>query len=360
MKVALVHDWLVNKRGAEHILECLCEMYPEADIFTLVYDPDKTFESFRHRVVETSFIQRLPFARSHFRIYLALFPKAIESFDLKGYDLIVSISHCVAKGAKVGKGARHISYCLTPMRYIWVYQDEYFGAFKNILSPLVNYLKRWDRDRAADVDLFLAISNHIKNRIRRCYEKDSRIIYPPVDTSYFANGSPQSKESYYLIVSELVPYKRVELAIEAFNELGLPLVIIGGGPCKKRLVKLAKKNITFLDWQPIDKLKVYYSRAKALVLPQKEDFGLAAVEAQAAGCPVIAYRKGGALDSVIENRTGVFFNDKSKASLLDAVRRAERMHFEHNEIVENARRFDKEMFKQRFKECVDKNFFGAP
>ncbi|MBI4974994.1 MAG: glycosyltransferase [Candidatus Omnitrophica bacterium] len=353
MKTALIHDWLVNRRGAEYILETLCEVFPEADIFTLIYDPEKAPETFKNRAIKTSFISNLPFAKEHFRLYLPLFPKAIEEFDLAAYDLVISINHCIAKGVRIGKGARHICYCLTPMRYVWVYQDEYFGRFRAILSPLINYLKRWDRGRADAVDIFLAISNHIKKRIRRCYDKDSAVIFPPVDMNYFLNGSSSRREDFYLIVSELVPYKRTNLAVEAFNELGLRLIIIGDGPCKKHLVRMAKENITFLDWQPKDKLKAYYSKAKALLYPQKEDFGLVAVEAQAAGCPVIAYRKGGALDTVIENKTGVFFNHRTKESLIDAVRRFDAMQFAHGDIIENAKRFDKVVFKREFKELVD-------
>ena len=178
------------------------------------------------------------------------------------------------------------------------------------------------------------------------------MIFPPVDVNYFLNGSFSRREDFYLIVSELVPYKRTDLAVKAFNELGLRLIVIGDGPCKRRLVRMAKENITFLDWQPKDKLKTYYSKAKALLYPQKEDFGLVAVEAQAAGCPVIAYRKGGALDTVIENKTGIFFNHRTKELLIDAVRRFEKMRFEHSDIIENAKQFDKAIFKQKFAEFV--------
>ncbi len=352
MRIALVHDWLVNKRGAEHILEALCEIFPEADIFTLLYDPDNTFKFFRNRNIKTSFVQNLPFAKNHFRVYLPFFPKAIESFDLAGYDFVISINHCIAKGVKLTKGVRHICYCLTPMRYIWVYQDEYFGWKRQFLLPLIDYLKKWDKLSAEGADHFIAVSNHIRRRIKRCYEKDSEVIFPPVDIGRFLNESPGKRGDFYLIVSELVPYKRIRLAVEAFNDLGLPLIIIGNGPCKKQLVMMAKKNIMFLDWQPVDKLKEYYKTAKALIYPQKEDFGLVAVEAQAAGCPVIAYGKGGALDSVIENKTGIFFSEKKKESLIEAVRKFNDIRFEHNDIIENARRFDRDIFKQKFKEFV--------
>lgn len=352
MRVALVHDWLVNKRGAEHVLEALCEVFPKADIFTLIYNPDSTFESFKANRIETTFIQNLPFAQRFFRYYLPLFPRAIEGFDLKGYDLIVSINHCVAKGVNFSKGTRHICYCLTPMRYVWVYQDEYFGRFRKIFKPVIEYLKNWDAYKAGNTDRFVAVSNHIKNRISRCYGKDSEVIFPPVDVKYFFTELPPEKEDFYLIVSELVPYKRTKLAIDAFNELGLPLVIIGGGPLRKRFEKEARPNIKFLGWQSQETLREYYRKARALIYPQKEDFGIVAVEAQAAGCPVIAYRKGGALDSVIEDKTGVFFNGRTRWSLIEAVRRFGRMSLKHKDLIENAKRFDKESFKRKFMEFV--------
>ena len=289
----------------------------------------------------------LPFARSHFRYYLPLFPKAIESFDLDGYDAIISINHCVAKGVRHDKKTKHICYCLTPMRYVWVYQDEYFGRLRGAFKPLINYLKNWDEAASKGVDSFLAISDHVGKRIKRCYNRDSDVIFPPVDIGYFLNESPVNKEDYYLVVSELVPYKRTRLAIEAFNSLGLPLLVIGDGPCRRDLMKSAKKNISFLDWQPQDKLKEYYTKARALIYPQKEDFGITAVEAQAAGTPVIAYAKGGALDSVIDGETGIFFTEKSPHALADAVRRFNRMSFRREDLVENAKRFDKEIFKKR-------------
>ena len=344
---------MVNKRGAEQILKVILEIYPQADIFTLANDPKKTFETFRQKKVTTSFIQHLPFSGRHFRMYLPLFPKAVESFDLRGYDLVISVHHCVAKGAKAGKGARHISYCLTPMRYIWVYEDEYFGRFRKMARPLVRYLKRWDVRTAANPDIFLAISNHVRGRVKRCYNKDSEVVFPPVDTGYFLNESPPKRENFYLIVGELVPYKRTELAIRAFNAIERPLVIIGNGPCRGRLKKMAGRNIKFLDWQPAESLKDYYSRARALVYPQKEDFGIVAVEAQAAGCPVIAYKKGGALDTVVDGVTGVFFEGKTPGFLIEAIRKLDTMRLSHRDIVENAKRFDKEIFKERFIEAVE-------
>lgn len=353
MKRAIVHDWLVNKRGAEHVLEAVCELYPDADIFTLVYDPERTFDSFRKNRIETSFIQRLPFAKRRFRRYLPLFPKAIEQFDLKGYDSVISINHCVAKGARVPDAARHACYCLTPMRYVWTYPDEYFGPFKGMLAPLIDYLKAWDKTAALNVGHFATISNHVKARINRCYSKDSVVIYPPVDVEYFLNEKKPAREDFYLVVSELVPYKRTEVAVNAFNLLKLPLIIIGDGPCKARLEAAANRNIRFLPFQPKEKLKEYYSKARALIYPQKEDFGIVAVEAQAAGCPVIAYRRGGAADTVIDEKTGVFFNERSRYSLLDAVNRFRTMEFDHKDMVENAKRFDIAIFKKRFKEFVD-------
>lgn len=352
MKIAIIHDWIVNKRGAEHVLEAVSEIFPEADIFTLVYDPKNTFESFRDKKIQTSFIQKLPFAKRHFRMYLPLFPRAVEDFNLKGYDLIISINHCVAKGVFIPKRARHICYCLTPMRYAWVYQDEYFGRLKKMLRPMIDYLKEWDLCNASYVDLFITVSEHVKNRMKRCYGKNSAVIFPPVDVKYFLNETPALREDFYLVVSELVPYKRTDLAVKAFNELGLSLVVIGDGPCKKHLMRIAKENIKFLNWQPIESLKSYYERAKALVYPQKEEFGIVAVEAQATGCPVIAYKRGGALDSVIENKTGVFFEDKTAESLAEAVNIFGDMKFDHYEIINNARRFDRDIFKKAFEEAV--------
>ncbi|TKJ34737.1 glycosyl transferase [bacterium (candidate division B38) B3_B38] len=351
MRIALVHDWLTGMRGGERVLEVLCEIYPQATIFTLLHIPGATSPIIERMTIKTSFIQRLPFASTRYRHYLPLFPTAIEQFDLRGYDLIISISHCVAKGAIVPSDAIHICYCNTPMRYAWDLYHDYFspqrlGFLRRKLIPLfINYLRMWDVTSSARVDYFIANSNNVASRIMRHYKRESMVIYPPVDTEFFVPGG-EPKE-FFLIVSALVPYKKIDLAIETLNQLKLSLKIVGKGPELSRLKRMANRNITFLGELSNEEIRSLYQSCQALIFPGVEDFGLTSLEAQACGRPVIAFRKGGALESVIEEQTGVFFNQQASASLKNAIDKFYKMSFNKKKIRANALRFSREKFKQR-------------
>jgi glycosyltransferase involved in cell wall biosynthesis len=415
MKVAIVHDWLTGMRGGEKCLEVFCELFPEATIFTLLHNKGSVSKIIESMDIKTSFIQHLPKAPTKYRSYLPLFPKAIESFDLSGYELILSSSHCVAKGIRKPKDSLHVCYCYTPMRYAWMFYDEYFGNLsimkRMLIKPLLGRLRRWDLKTNEGVDFFIAISDNIKDRISNCYSRDSYVIYPPVDIDRFSLSN--ESEDFYLIVSALVPYKRVDLAVDAFNQNGKRLLIIGTGNSQESLKKKAKNNIEFLGWSSDDEIAGYYKRCKALIFPGEEDFGIVPVEAQACGKPVIAYAKGGALETVVgvngygaydcftpsgfamtepagrqgckdldssvaalpqndsddswhkndsnclraqndRGGTGVFFYEQTKDALLGAIELFEKNSdkFNPENIRDNALRFDRNLFKDKISKYI--------
>ncbi len=370
MRVAIIHDWLTGMRGGEKCLEIFCELFPDADIYTLFYIKGKLSEKIESMNIKSSFLQKFPFIENFYRYYLPLFPTAIEQFDLRDYNLIISSSHCVAKGVIPPKYALHICYCYTPMRYIW---DMYYTYFPSNLNPLSrilipifsNYLRIWDIISANRVNKFIGISKNVAERIKRIYNRKAEVIYPPVDCSFFKPGNNSS--DYYLIVSALSPYKRLDIAIEAFNRLEYPLKIIGEGPEKKRLKFIAKSNIEFLGWVDDYELLNYYRGCKGLIFPGEEDFGIVLLEAQAVGKPVIAYGKGGALENVrgiyppyismkdYSSYSGIFFNEDTSDSLIKAIEYFESISecFNKEDIRNNALRFDKTIFKNRIKEFIE-------
>ena len=292
MKVAIIHDWLTGMRGGERCLEIFCELFPEADLYTLLHIPGSVSPIIERMAIKTSFIQNLPFSKKGYRKYLPLFPMAIESFNLKGYDLILSCSHCVAKGIIPSPDTLHVSYVLTPMRYAWDMYGEYFGENRNRMIPFfIHYLRMWDVTSSQRVDHFLCISKHVENRIKKFYRREAEVIHPPVEIKRFR--LQRRKEDFFLIVSSFAPYKRIDLAIEAFNRLGYPLKIIGSGPEEKRLRAMARSNIEFLGWLPDEGVAECYSKCRALIFPGEEDFGIVPLEAMACGKPVIAYGRGG-------------------------------------------------------------------
>jgi glycosyltransferase involved in cell wall biosynthesis len=356
MKVALIHDWLTGMRGGEKCLEIFCELFPDATIFTLLHNKGSVSKNIEKMKIKTSFIQHLPKASSKYRNYLPLFPSAIEDFNLKGFDFVLSSSHCVAKGVRVPKGALHICYCYTPIRYAWLFFDEYFGKSnilkKKIISLGLKRLKIWDLKTNETVDFFIAISDNVKDRIKRFYNRDAEVIYPPVEIERF-NISGKD-EGFYLIVSALVPYKRIDIAIKAFNILGEKLIIIGSGNSESELRKIAKENIEFLGWIDDIKLVDYYKNCRALIFPGEEDFGITPVEAQACGKPVIAFGKGGLLETVTPE-TGVFFYKQTPEALIDAVKYFETVkdNFNKDTLRKNALRFDKKIFKDKIKNFVN-------
>lgn len=343
-------------RGGEKCLEAIAEIFPQSTLYALFCEPDKISPALASHPVRTSFVQRLPGVRKHYRNYLPFFPAAVGSFDLKGVDLVISTSHCVAKGIKKPAGAKHVSYCFTPMRYAWGFFDEYFGdrnplARKGI-GAAVGFLRSWDKASSARVDRFIAISRHVEARIRRCYGRESDVIYPPADTDFYT-PTEDLREDYHLVVSALVPYKRVDLAVRAFSAAGKKLVVIGSGPEEARLKRLAGPTVQFLGWQSDESLRAHYRRAKALIFPGEEDFGIVPVEAQACGCPVIAYAQGGALETVVEGKTGLFFHRLEETALMDAVRKGEAAVFSAQATRANAERFGRERFKKEIRSVID-------
>ena len=361
MKIAVVHDWLSAMRGGEKVLESILELYPHADLFTLFHIKGSVSPFIENRKIYTSFLQRAPFLKSHYRHYLPLFPSAIKSLHIKNYDLVISSTHCVAKGISISGSIPHISYCHTPMRYLWLMEDEYFKnthpltrtAFKTIST----YLKREDLYSNRTVHKFIANSQNVAERIKSFYHRSADVIYPPVDThTFFISPKPKA---YYLLVSAFVPYKKIDLAIQAFNELGLPLFIVGRGPDETKLKKMAKKNIHFLGWRSTEELPELYAHCKAFIFPADEDFGISPVEAMAAGRPVIAYAKGGALETVTAT-TGLFFHEQTPTALIHAVREFQKKAsvFDPYLIKSHAEKFDRRIFKIKFSDYVQKGTVG--
>ena len=328
MKVALVHDWLTGMRGGEKCLEAACELFPDADIFTLLHRPASVSPTIeRHRIV-TSFLQRFPDVHRYYRYLLPLFPAAVERFDLSGYDLVLSMSHAVAKGAIAPPEAQHACYCFSPMRYVWDLYGDYFGdkpkPIEFFISIAASRLRTWDVSATARVDRIAAISRHVERRVARFYRREATVIYPPVEDVYFESPLAAGKGEYFLVVSSLVPYKRIDVAIEAFGRTGEPLWIVGSGPEERRLKKLAAANVRFLGWQPADALPDIYRNCRALVFPGIEDFGIAPLECQAMGRPVVGLRAGGLWETVRPigsggEPTGVLYGEASVAGLLEGI-----------------------------------------
>jgi len=367
MKIALVHDWLTGMRGGEKCLEALCQLYPEAEIFTLLHNRNSTSPEIESKRIHTSFVQHLPSAAEKYRYYLPLFPTAIERFDLSAYKLVISSSHCVAKGVLTKIETCHICYCHTPMRYVWEMSAIYFNHSRYnwvrrvLTNSMLNYLRRWDLSSTSRVDHFVANSQNVRHRIKKHYDRQADVIYPPVEIDSFTLGPERG--NYYLIVSALVPYKRIDLAVEAFNQLGKRLVIVGSGPEEKRLKKMAQGKIEFVPWQGFEQLKEFYQNCKALIFPGEEDFGIVPVEAQACGKPVIAFGQGGVLETVQgiypdrqqsnkSSNTGVFFREQAAASLIGAVKYFETLEFDRNIIRQSVLRFKAENYKEKMKEFV--------
>lgn len=350
-KTAIVHDWLVNYAGSERCVESFTNIWPEADIFTLVdfLDDEQRKIILKGKHAKTTFIQKMPIARKKHRYYLPLFPKAIESFDLSEYDIVISSSHAVAKGVKTNKKQLHISYCYSPMRYAWESADEYLRGFKGSVARLfINYLRKWDLQSSRNPNHLIAISEYIKDRIKRIYNLDVPVIYPPVDTHLFEIGD---KEDFYLIASRMVPYKKMDLAIRAFNKMpDKQLIVIGDGPEMNKLQNAAGSNIRLLGYQPFEVLKEHLMKAKAFIFTAEEDFGIIVVEAMACGTPVIAYSRGGASETVINNETGVLFDHQTEESIIAAVKEFESKEniFNSKQIRKRSEKFSRRIFESNF------------
>jgi glycosyltransferase involved in cell wall biosynthesis len=349
-------------RGGERCLEVLCELFPTAPLFTLLHVPGSVSPTIEQRRIVASFVQRLPRAAARYRYYLPVFPLAISRFDLAGYDLVVSMSHCVAKGVRAPAGALHLCYCFSPMRYVWDLYDDYFGgggaAVRLLMPPLAGALRRWDR-RTAGVDHFVAISRHIAARIRRAYDRSADVLYPPVDVQRFE--ITDAVDDYYLVVAALVPYKRVDLAVAAATRLGRRLVVVGTGPEEARLRALAGPTVTFLGWRPDAEVAGLYARCRALLFPAVEDFGIAPLEAAAAGRPTIALAAGGALETMVglgapdAAPTAVFFDEPSVDALARAILTFEGAadQFDPKPLRARAETFDRPLFKQRLHDYIE-------
>jgi len=369
VKVALVHDWLTGMRGGEKVLDVLCELFPDADLFTLVHRRGSVSPAIERRRIITSLVQRLPWAATRYRSYLPLFPFAIEQFSFDRYDLVVSSSHCAAKAVIVPGRTRHIAYCHSPMRYAWDQFDEYFGPARVgrrmsrwVYRPLLARLARWDAATAPRVHRFVANSRHVAGRIQRYYNRTSTVVYPPVDTNFFqpspADAPAATTAASALVVSALVPYKRVDRAIEACALAGIPLRIAGDGPDRERLQRQAGDTqggsaVTFLGPVSDEVLRDEYRAARAVIMPGEEDFGIVPLEAQACGRPVVALARGGALETVKNGQTGLLFPEPTAASLAETLRVASTWRFDAARIRAHAETFSREAHATQLRAVID-------
>ncbi|MBI2887390.1 MAG: glycosyltransferase [Chloroflexi bacterium] len=359
MRVAIVHDWLNQYGGAERVLEALHHLYPDAPVYTSLYAPEGLPAAYRAWDIRTSFMQRLPLAKQRHQPFLPLYPLAFERFDLSGparpaggYDLVISNSSGFCHSVPTPPETLHINYCLTPPRFLWspegyLAREQVPGLVRRLLPAVIGPLRRWDAVTASRrVDYFVAISQAVRERILSCYGREAVVIYPPVDTSAF--GPSDRVGDFYLVASRLAPYKRVDLAVRAFTALGLPLVVAGEGRDRRALEALAGPSVRFEGWVSQERLRELYATCRAFVFPGEEDFGIAPLEAGASGRPVIAYAAGGALDTVVEGVTGVFFHQQTPESLVEAVRRLERLSFDPQALRRHAQGFDTAVFQERF------------
>lgn len=358
-RIAIVHEWFTSMRGGEKCVEALCEVFPEATLFALLHTKGSVSPTIEQMPIRTSFIQHLPFAARRYRHYLPLFPAAVQRFNLEEFDCVISSHHCVAKGVRTPPHTLHLCYCYTPMRYIWTQYDDYFGAGRaGIVTRIgmhmvVNALRRWDVRTAAHPHAFIAISDNVRQRIQSIYGRNADVLYPPVETA----GFPLSlrNEGFSLIVSALVPYKRVDLAVESFTRMDRRLVIIGDGPDLPRLRRMAGPTIELMGWQPDTVVRDAVARCSNVIFPGEEDFGIVPVEAMSCGKPVVAYARGGALETVLETpglRTGVLFDQQTPEALIAAMERLDRVTIDPHALHSFALRFDRPLFKQRMEEYV--------
>jgi glycosyltransferase involved in cell wall biosynthesis len=359
-RVALVHDWLTGMRGGEKVLDAICELYPDAPLFSLVHVPGSVSSRIEARRIVTAFTQRLPGASRFYRQYLPLFPAAVELFDLDGFDLVISTSHCAVKSVVKAGSAVHVSFCHSPMRYGWDQFEAYFGAAQvgrlrhRVLRPVMAGMARWDRATADRVDRYVANSHYVAARIRRYYNRGSTVVYPPVDTAFYRPpGDRRHSRAGLLVVSALVPYKRLETAIDAARMLGEPLSIVGTGPELSRLQGRAGDGVTFLGWRSNEEIRTLYQQSAATLLPGVEDFGLVPVEAQACGCPVVALSEGGAAETVVDGETGVLVAERSTDAFAAGITRLRTLALDPDRLRQHAETFSRERFLAEFRSAVN-------
>ena len=358
MRVAVVHDWLTGMRGGEKVLAAILGLYPQAELFTLVHRRGSVSPAIEGRRVHRSIVDALPLSATRYREYLPLFPFAIEQFGFDGFDLVISSSHCAAKSVVVPGRVRHVCYCHSPMRYAWDQFDAYFGpdrvgpATSAGLRRVMAWLARWDRDTAGRVDRYVANSQYVAGRIGRYYNRVASVVYPPVDTEFFTPDTARPR-THYVIVSALVPYKRVHVAIEACRRLGRPLIVAGDGPDRQRLASEAGGAVTFTGSISNEQIRDLYRSAHAVLLPGEEDFGIVPVEAQACGTPVIALGRGGALETVLDGVTGVLVSEPSADAFAQGIERCERIEWDRAALRAHAERFSAHAFAQGFSAIVE-------
>ena len=346
MKIAFVYDWLDSWGGAERVLLTFHKMFPRAPIFTSIYQPKKAIWA-KNFEIKTSFLQKFPFAKTKRKFYTALMPLAFETFNFSQYQLVISVSSFAAKGIITLPKTKHIDYLLTPTRFLWQKRNQYLNAWQEEISqPILNYLKNWDQMAAQRPDQIISISKTVQKRCQKYYHRSSQIIYPPVK-KYFQPGENKSKK-YFLLVSRLEPYKKVDIAIRTFNQLNWPLKIIGQGTQEKKLKKMAHANIKFLKDLTDFQLLRYYQNSRAIIFPQEEDFGLVAVEAQACGKPVIAFRAGGAQEIIINRKTGLLFTPQDSGALRQTLLKFKSSHYNKKDCIQNAQKFNEKHFIEQW------------
>ena len=356
MRTAVVHDWLNGMRGGEKVLEAILEVVPEPTIFTLFHVPGAVSPAIEKHPIRASALNRLPFSRLHYRNYLPFFPAAVEAFDLSGFDLVVSSSHCVAKGAIAPAGVPHLCYCHTPVRYAWDQLDAYFPSgtpLRAVQRAMMGRLRAWDLATAGRPRRYLANSSAVAGRIRRHYGRDAEGCPPPVDVDFFTGSDAVPREDFLLAVGALVPYKRFDIAIRAAERAGRPLVLVGKGPERERLEAVAVASVQILVDRTPEELRDLYRRCAFFLQPGEEDFGIAAVEAMACGAPVVALAKGGVLDIVTDGETGVLVGDEGPEALAEGVRRAAAASFDYTRLREGAERFRRARFVEEFRRQIE-------
>ncbi len=362
MKIAFVHDYLVQYGGAERVLEALAEIWPQAPIYTLIFNSKKVHHKFSDKNIRASFLQKIPFAKKYHRIFPVLMMPAIEQFNLDYYDIVISDSSSFAKNIVTGPDTLHICYCHTPMRYAWddcqYYTQEFdFPGWVKKMTPfLMNYIRTWDYYSTNGVDYFIANSNFVRSRIKKYYRRTAEVVNPPLNLENFFITPKEKLGNYFLLVGRMMKYKRMDLVIKAFNKLKLPLKVVGRGMEYGNLKKISGSNIEFLGRVSDKKLAKLYSSAQAFIFPQEEDFGIVAIEALASGRPVIAYAAGDIKENVIDGKSGVLFQNQTEEDLIQAVKRYKKINFDSRFIRQQAERFDKKIFKEKIKYFVQRKY----